>query len=79
VSSSWEQRFPLCSLTAVTRIVSDQNPLILVDGEKGILLKPRFFFQTWWLGVPGFQDMVSDKIRECITGKGPHRSSVDLW
>jgi hypothetical protein len=51
----------------------------LDNGEKGITVKPRLFFQTWWLGVPGFLDLVSNKISECIREKGPHRSSIDLW
>ncbi|KAK1686874.1 hypothetical protein QYE76_047722 [Lolium multiflorum] len=31
VSTSWETLFPLCSLTAVTRVGSDHNPLLLDD------------------------------------------------
>lgn len=46
VSPSWEQRFPLCSLTAVTRIGSDHNPLILDDGEKGIRGEAQVFLSN---------------------------------
>jgi hypothetical protein len=77
VSPSWEQNFPLCSLSAVTRVGSDHNPLLLDDGEQR---RPaRFIFQTWWLRVAGFKQMVKDKLDHCIHAMGPHRSSVDLW
>jgi endonuclease/exonuclease/phosphatase family metal-dependent hydrolase len=53
VSPSWETLFPLCSLTAVTRVGSDHNPLLLDDDEQGIRRPARFFFQSWWLRVVG--------------------------
>ncbi|XP_071685197.1 uncharacterized protein [Lolium perenne] len=79
VSPSWETLFPLCSLTAVTRVGSDHCPLLLDDGEQGIHRPARFFFQSWWLRVAGFEQMVKDKLTFCIQEKGPHRCSIDLW
>jgi endonuclease/exonuclease/phosphatase family metal-dependent hydrolase len=44
VSPAWETMFPLCSLTAITHIGSDHNPLLLSSGEGSIVVQPRFFF-----------------------------------
>jgi exonuclease III len=79
VSPSWEVVFPLASLTAVTRIGSDHCPLILDNGEKGLVRSPRFFFQTWWFGVPGFGELVRGKIGSAVLAAGTQRSSIDLW
>jgi hypothetical protein len=79
VSPSWETMFPLCSLSAVTRIGSDHNPLLLDSGECGLMRPPRFFFQTWWFRVAGFDELLRGKIEFCIHGKGPHRCSIELW
>ncbi|KAM0835806.1 hypothetical protein ACQ4PT_062707 [Festuca glaucescens] len=79
VSPSWEMNFPLCTLTAVTRIGLDHCPLILDNGEKGLKRFPRFFFQTWWFGVPGFGELVRGKIQQAIGTAGPHCSSIDIW
>jgi hypothetical protein len=40
---------------------------------------PRFFFQTWWFGIPGFGELVRGKIDSAILDAGVHRSSIDLW
>jgi endonuclease/exonuclease/phosphatase (EEP) superfamily protein YafD len=34
MSPAWEALFPLCSLTAITRIGSDHTPLLLDSGEE---------------------------------------------
>jgi hypothetical protein len=62
VSTSWETLFPLCTLTAITRIGSDHCPLILDNSDKGLKKSSHFFFQTWWFGVPGFGELVKDKL-----------------
>jgi hypothetical protein len=79
VSTSWEALFPLCTLTAITRIGSDHYPLILDDCEKGLKKSSRFFFQTWWFGVPGFGELVKDRLSQAGVASGPHRCSIDLW
>jgi hypothetical protein len=71
--------FPLSSLAAVTRIGSDHCSLILDNGEKGLKRSPRFFFQTWWFGVPGFGELVRCRLASAISAAGTQRSSVDLW
>jgi hypothetical protein len=79
VSPSWEINFRLCTLTVVTRIGSDHCLLILDNGEKGLKCSPRFFFQTWWFGVPGFGELVRGKIQQAIGTTDPQRSSIDIW
>jgi hypothetical protein len=79
VSPAWEAAFPLCSLTAVTRIGSDHCPLIFDNGEAGIRIPARFFFQTWWFEVVGFTDLVQGKIQCIVDHPGQFRCSIDLW
>jgi hypothetical protein len=71
VSPAWEAAFLLCSLTAVTRIGSDHCPLIFDNGEVGIRLPSRFFFQTWWFEVEGFGELIWDKLLGYIAYPGP--------
>jgi hypothetical protein len=42
-------------------------------------LPSRFFFQSWWLRVAGFEQMIKGKLISCIQERGPHRCSIDLW
>jgi hypothetical protein len=79
VSTAWEARFPLCSVTAVTRIGSDHNPLLLDSGEAVRCPPPRFFFQTWWFSVHGFGELVLAKLNHFLLDFGPHRDCIDLW
>jgi exonuclease III len=70
VSPSWEAMFPMCTLSAITRIGSDHNPLLLDDGSMGIKRQARFFFQTWWFGVAGFENMLKPKMLGLMFGGG---------
>ncbi|XP_071678261.1 uncharacterized protein [Lolium perenne] len=79
VSPAWEAAFPLCALTAVTRVGSDHTPLLLCSGEDTLVRQSRFFFQTWWFGVPGFGDLLGEKVRCFIFDRGPHRCAVEMW
>jgi hypothetical protein len=79
VSPSWEEMSPLCTLSAITRIGSYHNPLLLDDGSMGIKRQARFFFQTWWFGVAGFEDMLKQKMVGLMFGGGPQRCSIDMW
>jgi hypothetical protein len=48
----------MVSLTAVTRIGSDHTPLIL-DSREGLLRRSNnFFFETSWLAMLEFKDML---------------------
>ena len=79
VSPAWEACFPLCSLSAITRIGSDHNPLLLDSGEQGLPRTTRFFFQTWWFKVSGFESLVKGKILGLLSEGGPHRGSIEQW
>jgi hypothetical protein len=79
VSPGWEALFPLCSLTAITRIGSDHNPLLLNSGEGSIFVPPCFFFQTWWFEVNGFGELVKTKIVDFLGEGGPFRCRIDQW
>jgi hypothetical protein len=65
--------------STITRIGSDHNPLLLDDGSLGIKRQARLFFQTWWFGVAGFEDMLKQKMVGLLAGGGPHRCSIDRW
>jgi hypothetical protein len=79
VSPGWETMFPLCSLTAITRIGSNHNPLLLCSGEGSIRLPPRFFFQTWWFEVNGFGELVAGKLLSYLREDRTFRCCIDLW
>jgi hypothetical protein len=64
---------------AITRIGSDHTPLLLNSGEESILWTTRFFFQTWWLQVTGFKELMSGKLNSFRSDFGPHRGSVEAW
>ncbi|XP_051221392.1 uncharacterized protein [Lolium perenne] len=55
------------------------TPLLLSSGEETRRVPPRFFFQTWWFGVPGFGDLLKAKLGSFISGLGPHRCYIELW
>jgi hypothetical protein len=79
VSPSWESAFPLCSVTAITRIGSDHCPLILDSGEEVTWKPTRFFFQTWWFEVAGFEELVRDRLWSYLGGRGAQWGSIDQW
>jgi hypothetical protein len=79
ISPAWETRFPLVSLAAETRIGSDHTPLILNSGELLLRRSPCFFFETSWLAVPGFKDMVKDLWDRLNISPGRRRDAIDGW
>jgi hypothetical protein len=79
VSLNWEACFPLCLLVAITRIRSDHTPLLLNSGEESVLRTTKFFFQTWWLQVTGFKELMSGKLNSFLSYFGPHKVSVEAW
>jgi hypothetical protein len=60
VSSDWEACFPMVTLTAETSIVSDHSPLILDSREGSLCRSSRFFFETSWLSLPDFLDLLNN-------------------
>jgi exonuclease III len=79
VSPAWEAAFPFCSVTAITRIGSDHNPLLLDSGEVTLRRPPRFFFQTWWFRVAGFGELINGKLHRYLHELGPHWDNIDGW
>ena len=50
--------FPLCTLVAETNLGSDHTPLIMDTGEGSPTRSNRFFFESGWFEIPGFQDLM---------------------
>ena len=60
VSTDWEQKFPLSTMEALTRELSDHTPLLL-DTHKAAHRgnNTMFRFELSWLNKDGFKDIVS--------------------
>jgi hypothetical protein len=56
-STTWEEMFPIAHLQAWASTISDHCPLIL-QGETEKLKFRGFRFEAYWLGLPGFKDVV---------------------
>jgi hypothetical protein len=55
VSIEWEQNYPLATMEALNREISDHAPLLLSTGEKAKPKKqPPFMFELGWLLKDGF-------------------------
>jgi hypothetical protein len=61
VSTEWEQNYPLATVEALNREISDHTPLLLSTGEKAIPKRQApFKFDLGWLLREGFFEMVSE-------------------
>jgi hypothetical protein len=61
MSTEWETKFPLSSVTTHSRDISDHTPLILNTGEASTTHKqPLFKFELGWFLRDGFQEMVKN-------------------
>jgi hypothetical protein len=59
VTMEWEEKFPLSTVQALTREVSDHTPLLLNSREPSQLAtQPMFKFELGWLLRDGFMEMV---------------------
>jgi hypothetical protein len=56
-STSWEEIFPTAHMHAWASTASNHNPLIL-QGETDKTRFKCFRFESYWLGLPGFLDVV---------------------
>ena len=61
VTTSWEERHPLCTLSTLPGIGSDHCPLLLNSGELENIEKRQFFFEKQWIQMEGFVTKVEDK------------------
>lgn len=71
--------FPLWNLITETRIGSDHIPLVLSSGEDRLRRSPRFFFETTWFEVEGFNQMFLDKWDAALAGVGSQHAPLDMW
>jgi hypothetical protein len=59
-STEWEQRFPLVTVDALNREISDHTPLLLSTGEKVLKRdQPEFKFELSWLLKKDFYKTVA--------------------
>jgi len=55
-STSWEQKYPLSMVVALTREISDHTPLLLDTRQTAH--RGLFKFELGWLTKEGFYDLV---------------------
>ena len=60
-SIEWEEKFPLTTLTSLTRVGSDHSPLLLDTGELQKQHTRQFFFERQWCSEANFTQLVEDK------------------
>jgi exonuclease III len=75
-SISWEQKFPLATVRALTRTGSDHSPILIDSGVKAHLgNKSRFSFELYWLRQEGFFELIEKEWKTVVTGRSP----MDRW
>jgi mannosylglycoprotein endo-beta-mannosidase len=79
ISPSWETHLPMASLSAETRIGSDHTPLILDSGEGLLSRSNRFFFETSWLALPNFKEVLQGIWSKLLISPGRRRDTIDSW
>lgn len=62
VNHAWEIKYPLSSLQSLLRIGSDHSPLLLNSSDDNMRRSKVFRFETSWLLVPRFKELVISKI-----------------
>jgi hypothetical protein len=75
-SVSWEQKFPLVSVRALTRSGSDHTPLLLDSGDQAFKgNKFHFSFELAWFKHEGFTEMVTKEWTSYSSGGNP----MEVW
>jgi hypothetical protein len=75
-SVSWEQKFPLVAIHALTRSGSDHTPLFLDSGDQAFKgNKFHFSFELAWLKQDGFAEMVAKEWSSISGGNSP----IEVW
>jgi hypothetical protein len=77
ISPSWEAHFPMASLSAETRIGSDHTPLILDSGEGLLRRSNHFFFETSWLALPEFKEVLQGIWSKLLISPGRRCDTTD--
>jgi len=76
VTTEWEQKFPLATVQALTREISDHTPLLLDVGEPSHRGNARNFkFELGWLTRDGFFDLV----KEVWESENRGRTPLERW
>jgi exonuclease III len=72
VTTEWEEKFPLSTVRALTREVSDHTPLLLNTGEPtNAHTQHMFKFELGWLLRDGFIDMIKGLWTSTTFGQTP--------
>ena len=76
VTTEWDQKYPLSSVRALSRDISDHTPLLLNSGEQNSSSSQHSFkFELGWLLRDGFYDMV----REVWSYESRGQSPMENW
>jgi hypothetical protein len=76
MTTEWEFKFPLVTVQALDRGVSDHTPLLLDTGTQAFLGKPRQFkFELSWFNQEDF----FDKVVHCWNRPTKGKNSVQHW
>ena len=72
VSTDWELKFPLATVIALNREISDHTPLLLDTGEENQASShSRFKFELSWLLTEDFFDIVAEVWKKENRGATP--------
>ena len=75
-SIEWEQKFPLVTVHALSRVISDHTPLLVDSGEAThVGNKNTFSFGSAWFKREGFLDLIAREWAKDLGG----RSNVERW
>lgn len=74
-TTSFEQKFPLESVTVRARATSDHVPLILNMGVKMIKEPKIFRFEKWWLEQRNFRELVA----KIWATPCAYSNALDIW
>jgi hypothetical protein len=76
MSTEWEFKFPLVTIQALDRGISDHTPLLLNTGYPAFVgSKKKFKFELNWLQREGFHD----HIKEIWSNTSKGQNSVQRW
>jgi hypothetical protein len=75
ITTCWDKLYPASSVKVKPRLGSDHAPLIVDTGAIKIPPIKQFCFEKWWLGVEGFDQVVSSSwLAPCNL-----RKAIDRW
>ena len=76
VTTEWEQKYPLVTVQALTRVGSDHTPLFVDSGDHAHIGNiARFSFELAWLRMEGFYEMVAAEWSAPAKGNSP----IEVW